>query len=106
MTSELEAYFRGTCGDEDCGDVQEIGFHTIFRGPVVNDDPADADAWNAIDADTRSELAKCAGVIVRTDNQGFVEVCIYDTAAELDSAWQSVLDADAEFHADDEDERQ
>jgi hypothetical protein len=49
----------------------------------------------------RELLTSCAGCIISEDSQGFVAVDYYDTAEELDAAWDAIL---AELTEDEDDE--
>lgn len=61
--------------DEECGSVQENGWHGLFR-----EDKA----------------------ILHEDTQGFVTVDSYDSDEDMEEAWASIQDDQDEFEGDDE----
>jgi hypothetical protein len=53
---------------------------------------------NELTADERTLLSTTAGCIIDEDDQGFVDVTYYDTAAELEAAW---LECEQDCQSDD-----
>lgn len=76
----------------------------LISGPIRPDDvPGHArEEYDALDPETRDELASMAGGIVSVDSQGFKDWDAYDSAEKLAAAWESTRE-DLEGVEDDDD---
>ena len=80
--------------DEEVGDVDSGGWYGLMRdgASIVNSIVSNGETL------TTAEDALLAGsiaVILSEDSQGFVSVDYFDTAEELDAAWEGIV-ADSE----------
>jgi hypothetical protein len=104
----LDAYvyeltLQGGCDDET-GSVQENGeWYGLMRNgrTIFQDHDPLLETLNAAEQEL---LTESAGVIVTEDDQGFVSVNYYATAAELNAAWAEVESELEAFHGEDEPE--
>ena len=85
--------------DDECGTVEDIGWHGRLNGPLSAEDVETYSADN-LSVDDRCYLRAGAGFIVREDSQGFVDVAHYDTKEALDSAWSRIQADDQEVYAE------
>ena len=79
----------GGC-DEEIGSVDEGGWFGLMRNgsTIFRDHDPLLETLN--DAE-REKLTSCAGVILSEDSCCFVYVGYYDTDAELDAAWEHII---------------
>lgn len=86
--------------DEECGDVSELGWFGLLKGPI--DLPADVD----VTAEERAFLGRIAGAIVSEDNNGFVSVEYFANGDDdgRDDRWGVIEDAYADADEDAEKE--
>lgn len=103
MRTALEELFEKlmneSCEDASCGTIEDIGYHALFRHPLTIVTQEELDA---LDPEDREALESCAGVIVREDSYGFIDVWFYDTIEELDATWAGIMEDEQRFYAEDE----
>lgn len=99
MKTPYELYFEHLIqfADEEYGSIDEGGHYVLLLdglSPEPTDDLAIVDLWRDMEQEQRVMVDERNAAIVKTDEQGFIEVMLYATDADARSDWRKLTNTD------------
>ena len=109
LVDQIVAYWAGDTSymDEELGDQSTFGYYARFNGPFTVEELRKAaketdDASDFTSADFRYAAAQKGGAIYSANDQGFITVEWYETAADISRVWDELENAYEDFEEDED----